>query len=371
MKIALNMLYVGAGLAGGRVYAEGLLRGLARVGGDDEFTVFTRRDTLLPELPARFRQAAAPVGGASTVGRTLWEYGVLPRAVRRGGFGLLHGLGGPSPAAPPARLVVTVHDLIYHHFPASVPAPYRLFMRAVLPRVARRADRVITPSEATARDAVEHLGVPPERVRVVPEGPGNDFRPEPDADAVAAVLRRYGVRLPYVVSVSRAYPHKNMAGLLRAFARLGPGRRGLRLALVGERPRGGGELDRLAAELGLGDAVCFTGFVPNDDLQALYTAAAAFAFPSLREGFGLPVLEAMACGAPVVASEDAAVRESVGGAGVVADARDPEAFAAALARVLDDRPLQADLRARGLARAREFSWDKCAAATLAVYHEVV
>jgi glycosyltransferase involved in cell wall biosynthesis len=372
MRIALNMLFVAPGLAGGRVYCEGLLRGLQAVGGDDEYLVYTRRGVSLPPLdPGRFRHVEAPVAPGSNVWRAAWEYGRLPRAVRRAGCGLLHGLGSLSPAALPCRFVLTVHDLIYHHFPASLPPGFRLFMRAVLPRVARRADRVIVPSHCTAREVVELLGVEAGRVRVVPYGPGNDLRRVDDGAAVAAVLTRYGVRRPYVVSVCRAYPHKNLAGLLRAFAVLrARGRRDVGLVLVGERARSGGELDRLAGDLGLGGAVVFTGFTDQDDLSALYSGADVFAFPSLAEGYGLPILEAMACGTPVVASDASAVPEAVGGAGVVADARDPEAFAAALGQVLDDAALRERLGASGRARAASFSWEKTAAATVAVYREL-
>jgi glycosyltransferase involved in cell wall biosynthesis len=372
MRIALNLLFVGSGVAGGRVYAQELLRGLARVDPENDYTVFTRRHVRLPRLPAeRFRQVAAPVSSASTAWRTLWEYGVLPRLVRREGFDLFHGLGSLSPSARPCPLVLTVHDLIHRRFPRSVPPGYRVFMRAVLPVVARRADRIIVPSRATAGDVVRFLNVPEDRLRLVAYGPGCDFQRVDDAVAQDAVLTRHGLRRPFVLSVCRGYAHKNLAGLLRAFAVLRRGgRQEVQLALVGEPYRSGHEVDRLTAQLGLRGAVVFTGFVENAELQALYSAATVFAFPSLAEGFGLPILEALACGTPVVASDASAVPEAVGPAGVLANARDPDAFAAALARVLDDPGLQEDLRRRGLVRVKEFSWERCAAETLAVYREL-
>jgi glycosyltransferase involved in cell wall biosynthesis len=372
MRIALNMLFVAPGLAGGRVYCEGLLKGLQEVDGANEYVVYTRRGVRLPLLdPRRFHHVEAPVAPGSTVWRTVWEYRRLPRAVRRGGFNLFHGLGSLSPSSS-CPFVLTIHDLIYRQFPASMSMGVRLFMRSVLPAVARRADRVIVPSQCTAREIVEHLGVKEDRVRVVPEGPGNDLRPPTDAATVEAVLRKFGVRRPFIVSVSRAYPHKNLAGLLRAFAVLGDrGRSDLRLVLVGENYHSGGDLDRLVGELGLGERVIFTGFVGQDELSALYSGADVFAFPSLAEGFGLPVLEAMACGTPVVASNASAVPEVVGDAGIVADARDPEVFATALTRVLDDAGLRERLGAAGLARARTFSWNKAAAGTLKVYGELM
>jgi glycosyltransferase involved in cell wall biosynthesis len=371
MKIALNMLFVAPGLAGGRVYCEGLLGGLAAVDRANEYVIYTRRDTRLPDLPpGRFRQVRAPVSGTSTVWRTFWEYRRLPEHVRRGGFGLFHGLGTLSPAARSCPFVLTIHDLVYRHFPQSPPLGYYLFMRWKHSKVARQADRVIVPSRCTAREAVEYLGVAEDRIRLVPYGPGNGFRRVTDAGRVDEVLKKYGVRRPFVVSVCRAYPHKNLAGLLRAFARLPAlGLKEVQLVLVGERYRTGQALDRLAQELRLGPSLVCTGFVPQEDLNALYSAAAVFAFPSLAEGFGLPVLEAMACGAPVVGSNASAIPEAVGPAGLVADARDPEAFAHALAKVLGDAALRAELRDKGLARVREFTWSRCAEGTLAVYRE--
>jgi len=215
------------------------------------------------------------------------------------------------------------------------------------------------------------LGVPEDRLRLVHYGPGNDFRPVTDWERLEKVLDRCGVRRPYVISVCRGYQHKNLVGLLRAFALVCRGQPDPpQLVLVGERYSSGHALDRLTQELGLGTAVRFTGFVTNDDLQALYSGAEVFAFPSLCEGFGLPVLEAMACGAPVVASAASAVPEAVGEAGILADARDPEALAAALTRVLQDAGLRAALRARGFEWVRKFSWERCARETLAVYREL-
>src|SRR5262249_50581188 len=154
----LNMLFVGKGVAGGRVYCEGLLKGLAAVDSSDEYTVYTRSDTRLPlQLGERFRQVKAPVLETSNLWRTIWAYGVLPGRVRHGRFDLLHGLGSLSPRARGCPLVLTVHDLIHRHFPESVPLGHRQFMRFVLPVVARRADRIIVPSRYSNREVVEHL----------------------------------------------------------------------------------------------------------------------------------------------------------------------------------------------------------------------
>jgi glycosyltransferase involved in cell wall biosynthesis len=371
MRVALNMLFVGGGVAGGRVYCEGLLRGLAAVAGDEEFVSFVRGGVSVPSLPARFTEFRARVSGESVLKRTAWEYLRLPGAIRRGRFDVFHALGNVSPAPRGTPFVLTVHDQIYRHFPASMPFGHRWFTRFVQSGIARRADRVIVPSASARQDVIRFLRVDPDRMRVIPYGAGNVFRPIEDATVTGDTVRRFGVRRPYILSVARGYPHKNLGGLLRAVARLtAPAVRDASLVLVGERYMVGRQLDRLIDELGLSDRVRFTGFASNDDLNALYCGAAVFAFPSLAEGLGLPVLEAMACGVPVVASNESAVPEAVGDAGVVANARDPAAFAAALEAVLGDQALRADLARRGLARAAEFTWEKCAARTLDVYREL-
>jgi glycosyltransferase involved in cell wall biosynthesis len=372
MRIALNMLFVTPGLAGGRVYCEGLLRGLADVDNQNEYAIFTRSETELPALPTdRFHQWRAPILEWSTVGRTLWEYGRLPGVVRRGGFDLLHGLGSLSPAPRGCPTVLTIHDLIYRRFPQTVPRGHRWFMQAVLPILARRAARVIVPSRNTANDVVKQLRVSEHKISIVPYGCGQDFQRIADIALCEMCLRKLGLRRPYIISVCRSYPHKNLAGLLRAFARLRQRRHDLQLVLVGERYQTGAALDRLTAELGMRDAVVFTGFVDQATLNILYSSAAVFAFPSLAEGLGLPVLEAMSCGTPVVASQASAVPEAVGAAGIVADAENPAEFADALDQVLGDDRLRDELQKKGLARAKEFSWQRCARETLAVYHSAL
>jgi glycosyltransferase involved in cell wall biosynthesis len=366
------MLFVTPQLAGGRVYCDGLLRGLSAVDTVNTYTVYVRRGIALPNLPPeRFVQVVAPVADTSSIWRTIYEYQLLPRQIHKGAVDLFHGLGSLSPRIRTCPVVLTIHDLIYRHFPASIPLGYRLFMRQILPRAARRADRVIVPSQCTMKDMMQEFGVHEEKIRLVPYGPGNDLVRITDSVRIEAALRRYNVRRPYVISVSRAYPHKNIDGLLRAFASLhSHGQANAQLVLVGDREHSGRLLNRVTQELGLASRVVFTGQIGNEDLAALYSGAAVFAFPSLAEGFGLPILEAMACGAPVVASNASAVPEAVGGAGLLANPRDPREFADAIGRVLHNQSLQDELRGKGFTRIKEFSWQRTAQLTLDVYREL-
>lgn len=373
-RIALNALYVGGGVAGGKVYRDGLLQGLAALDGigDIEFDLFTRRPSDLPdELLPRVRVIEAPIAQGSTFGRTAWEYAILPRVLRRGGYSACHALGSLSPRLRDTPLVLTLHDLIYRRFPESVPWGYRTFMHAVQPRIARESERVIVPSRYVAQEVMEQLDVREDRVRVVYEGAGQNFRPVENAEQIDSVRQRYAIRTPYIIAVARGYPHKNIAGLLRAFDLLRHEHPDVALVLVGDRYRAGASLELLARELSLTSAVIWTGFVSMSELRALYSGAVAFAFPSLSEGFGLPPLEAMACGTPVVASNRTAIPEVVGDAGLLVDATDAEEFAAALGRVVGDGNLRANLKDRGQARAATFTWRRCAAETVDVYRELL
>jgi glycosyltransferase involved in cell wall biosynthesis len=214
------------------------------------------------------------------------------------------------------------------------------------------------------------LRLPPERLFVIPEAAGPAFHPQ-DAVAIEVVRRRYGLEGPFLLSVGSLEPGKNRERLLQAFARLQA--RGLKHALVvaGQRAwRYEGEAP-LARRLGLADSVRFLGHVPQADLPALYSAADLFVFPSLYEGFGLPALEALACGTPVVASNVSALPEVVGDAALQVSPLDVEALADAMERLLRDDRLRSDLRERGLERAAQFSWEKAARQTAEVYHRVV
>jgi glycosyltransferase involved in cell wall biosynthesis len=269
-------------------------------------------------------------------------------------------------AVPPCRapLVVTIHDLAFLADPSQPTRHGLRFFRRGTELARRHARLVLVPSEATA-DECRQAGFDPERLRVVPWG----VDPVPVDDAqVAAARARHGLDRPYVLFVGTVEPRKNLAGVVAAMATLAG--RDVDLALVG--PAGWNEdLDAHLARLrSTGIAVHRLGFLPPGDLPALYAGCAAFCFPSLREGFGLPVLEAMAQGAPVVTSAGTATAEVAGDDALVVDPRDHEAIGAALARLLDDPALAADLGRRGRVRAATYTWDRCAELTAAAYAEV-
>ena len=272
----------------------------------------------------------------------VWYPWLLPIMATRSDVAVLHCPTFRAPARSSVPLVVTVHDLAVLRHPETFNRWTRTYSRVAVPRVARAAQKVIAVSEFTKREVVELLGVDHERVRVVPNGVGDAFSPEgPPAEG------------EYVLAVGTLEPRKNLGRLVEATRRLG-----VELRIVGA--RGWGRVDVAAGVQAL-------GFVEDAELARLYRGAACLAYPSLYEGFGIPIVEAMACGTPVVTSAGGATEETAGGAAVLVDPLDPDAIAAGIEAA---RARREELRALGLERARSFSWAEAARATADVYREV-
>ncbi len=277
------------------------------------------------------------------------------------------------PLVHPPRSVVTIHDLGYLAFPAAHTAARRLELRLTTRWSARAAWRVIAISQATCRDLIRHCGVVPEKISVVYHGVTSQFQPVTCGSTIRAILTRYGIRAPYFLYVGTIQPRKNLLRLIEAFAQCCRDWLGYtqcpQLVIAGKPGWLTSEIERRVAELDLTTLVRFPGYVADADLPALLSAALAFVFPSLYEGFGMPVLEAMACGTPVLTSTTSSLPEVAGDAALLVDPLNTAALAAALARLLTDAALRDELRRRGLARAAAFRWERCAAETLRVLME--
>ncbi|MCZ7569698.1 MAG: glycosyltransferase family 4 protein [Ardenticatenaceae bacterium] len=298
--------------------------------------------------------------------QSLWRQALLPFALHAYRPAVCHFTNLMAPLWAPCPMVVTIHDLTLKLMPHYHPVRRRTVMGPLLAPSARQAARIIAVSETSKRDIVAFLGVADEKISVIYEAAGPAFRPRPAAE-VAQVLGRLSLDQPYILYVGTIEPRKNLVRLVRAFAHLRAEGRCERLVLAGAL---GWDYAPLFAEierLGLGDAVIHLGFVPQDELVVLYNGAAVFVFPSLYEGFGLPPLEAMACGTPVITSTTSACAELATDAALLVDPTDELAIAEALRQVLTDSDLAADLRQRGLARVAAFSWEQTAEQTLAVY----
>jgi glycosyltransferase involved in cell wall biosynthesis len=302
---------------------------------------------------------------------SLREQVELPAILRRHKVDLLHSPHFNMPLLRTCPVVVTLHDAIYLACPQDLPSRLgRLYYKSMMTAATRRSSRIITDSEFSKTDLVRLLGADQRKLDVVYPGVDPVFQQACGDARLRAVRAKYGIQGDYLIYTGIYKLRKNHAGLLRAFRCFL--QNGLRAQLVLAGPLSEGEtgLKTLAQELGIANQVVFTGFVPDDDLPALYTGARVYACPSLYEGFGFTVLETMACGVPVVSSKASSLPEVAGEAAVYADALDPEAFGDALYRVFCDEPLRADLIEKGRVNLQRFSWEAAARQVLAVYQRV-
>jgi glycosyltransferase involved in cell wall biosynthesis len=276
------------------------------------------------------------------------------------------------PTLPGTRTLLTIHDLSFVRAPETATPVLKAYLDQVVPRSVRRATHVLADSQATKDDLVALYGTAPEKVTVLLGGVNAEFAPVTDSMRRAAVRRQYELPdNPYIFSVGTVQPRKNYARLIEALAQLGPEFADVHLVIAGGRGWLEGPIYRAVEEYGLAARVHFTGFVRDEDLPALYAEAVCLAYPSLYEGIGLPVLEAMACGTPVVTSNVSSLPEVAGDAAILIDPYNVEELAAALRRLLDDEALRADLVARGFAQAAWFTWERAARQLKDVYQRML
>ncbi|MBU0702637.1 MAG: glycosyltransferase family 4 protein, partial [Chloroflexi bacterium] len=291
-----------------------------------------------------------------------------PGVLRRIGADLVHGPVFVAPLLAPCPAVVTIHDLSFIRFPDLFRPANRLYLTALTRLSARRARRLIAVSEHAAAESARLLGVSRERIDVIYHGVDPAFRPLP-ADEVAAFRRRRRLPERFVFFVGTLEPRKNLARLVEAFARARDARIGL--VLAGGKGWLYDELFARVEALGLSEQVIFPGYVTSEELPLWYNAATLLAYPSVYEGFGLPVLEAQACGTPVLTSNLSSLPEAAGDAAVMVDPYDVEALADGLNRLLTDESLRNDLRAAGLARVGQFTWSRAAQETVRTYRRAL
>ena len=354
------------------VAARELIPALLDAAPEVRFTAFINREAAAAKdgpwgelLPA----VTVPVNARNRVQWVAGEQLLLPRLAARAGVDLVHSLASTAPAWGRFRRVVTVHDLIYARFPEAHAGIRDLGMRVLVPLAVRRSDRVIVDSHSTQHDLVELLGAAPERIDVVPLGVGTVRRSEPMAEpSLRERLDLGGRRI--VLSLSAKRPHKNLAALIGALARIPAEHRPL-LVLPGYPTAHEAQLRERALAAGVQGDVRFLDWLSGEEFEGLWQIAEAFVYPSLYEGFGLPVLEAMARGVPVACSNASSLPEVAGDAALMFDPHDEAAIAAALERLLSDSAEIERLRARGLERAREFTWQRTARATLESYRRAL
>jgi glycosyltransferase involved in cell wall biosynthesis len=355
--------------AGVSRYAEALVRELPQAAPDDGVVVYTG-----PERPPADRgfspslewhHARVPTG--NPLGRILWEQTVGLTVARRHRLDVLHAPVNVAPLVTGVPRVVTIHDLAFHLFPEQYPGANQRYLRVMTRLSVRRAARVIAVSDATRADVLRLYGAPAAKVTTVPNGVSADMRPLP-ADAVEAFRHAHGLPERFLLFLGTLQPRKNLETLLRAYARL-EGEPELQLVVAGAVGWSYEPIFATARELGLADRVRFAGFAPPRTLPLWYNAAEMLVYPSIYEGFGLPPLEAMACGTPVIAADNSSLPEVVGDAGVLVAPFDVDGLARAIREVATSAARREELSMRGCARAAGYSWRRTAEATLAVYRD--
>jgi glycosyltransferase involved in cell wall biosynthesis len=373
MHVGLNLIFLVPGETGGmEVAARELIPALLeQAPPGTRFTAFVNREAAAAKdgpwgelLPA----VTVPVNARNRVQWVLGEQTLLPPLAMRAGVDLMHSLASTAPLWGRFRRVVTVHDLIYARFPEAHAGLRDKGMRVLVPQAVRRSDRVIVDSKSTRDDLVELLSVSPTDIDVVPLGLGRVRREQPLAEREVRARFDLGERR-VLLSLSAKRPHKNLLALIGALALLPTEARPV-LVLPGYPTEHEAQLRERASAAGVAGEVRFLSWISPEELEGLWGLAAAFVFPSLYEGFGLPVLEAMARGVPVACSNASSLPEVAGDAALLFDPHHEAAIAEALRRLLDDATLRERLRARGLARAAEFTWERTARATLDSYARI-
>jgi glycosyltransferase involved in cell wall biosynthesis len=372
VKIAINALLYSIGAdyrqTGISRYVDRLLGCVAAELPGDDVTALVSQGAEPDWSGVDLMQAHVPSG--SPLRRIAWEQAALPALIRKGSFDIYHGSVNTLPLIPTGtRRIVTIHDLAFLRFPEQVTRKRYAYLKSMVGNSARRADAILVPSEATASDVHDLLGASRNRIHITPLGVDAHFRPAPP-EAIQAIRSSYGLDQPYVLTVGTIEPRKNLRRLIEAFA-LGASQHDCDLVLVGPTGWLTDGIEQAIVQSELGDRIKRTGFVNDDGLVGLYSGAEVVVIPSLYEGFGLPVLEAMACGAVVVTSNVSSMPEVAGEAAILVDPVDTQSIASGIRLALEDKMLRKRLESAAVVRARDFTWKRTARTTADAYRSMV
>ena len=361
-------------MGGIETYVRNLIWQFASVDRENTYILFNNAysHNLFGALPANFLSVPCPVPPARRAAQVVWEQIVLPIQARKHSIDVLHSPNTVAPLFVRCPSVVTICDMLYRHYPGSISKSSLLYRSLAIPLSARRCEQLLTISHFSEGDIIRFLKVPEGKITVTPLGCAGDRRYRGASPSIAEVREKYDIQGRYVLSVAGTEPHKNLRGLLEAFANLSSQSREIEdvsLVIVGRRSRNVAQFDAAIDEYGLRNRVRTLGYVPSEHIPPLYAGARVFVIPSLFEGFGLPVLEAMTNGVPVVSSNAAALPEIVQDSGILVDPKNTCEISQEIRRALFDENSRRDLVTKGYRRAEQFSWRETAQTTLQVYRK--
>jgi glycosyltransferase involved in cell wall biosynthesis len=366
MKIAIDAHMLGHHETGNETHIRELILALSELATQDEFYILVEDSRNAPRLGPNWQTLTLP--SPSPLRRLLYD---LPRLARQYRFDVLH-VTYNAPFFSPCPVVATVHDVSYARYPEYFSLRDRLVLSTLVPRSVRAARRVFTGTEFARRELGEVYPLSLNKTALTPYAAGKSFYRDDGPGRLESVRMKFGTSPDFILAVGNLQPRKNLVRLIQAYARVVRDHNfPHKLVLVGQQQWKASDVWRAVEEQGLHEGVVLTGFVSDDELRLLYNAATVFVYPSLYEGFGLPVLEAMACGAPVIASNTSSLPEIAGDAARLVDPRDTDELAWALVEVLSDSNLRAAMTQRGLANAKRYSWQDTARIVLDAYHAVL
>jgi glycosyltransferase involved in cell wall biosynthesis len=367
MRIALDLRKIESSGIGR--YMRSIVGALLREGPEHEYLLFVPTGS---EHLLNLNGSGAKVLAVDVPYYSIREQFSIPLLLAKHRVDLFHSPHFVVPAIRPCPVVVNIHDVIYMARKDELNSRLgRLYYRCMMPMAAHWSTSVITSCEYTKREILRHLNANPDKIFVVPYGIDSRFRPVTDTGTLDVVRKKYGVSNDYILYVGIYRGRKNHAGLLHAFQHFINDGHSAQLVIAGPTNEGTAEMKSLAAALGIQDRMVLTGFVADEDLPALYSGARVYACPSLAEGFGLTVIEAMACGTPVLSAENSALLEAGGSAALFADITDPQIFAHALGRLFRDDALRREVIDLGFKHSQRFSWTRAAQDTLKIYAAAV
>ncbi len=364
LRIGIDAHSIGGRQGGNETYYRTLLQGLAQVESEQDYVVYgTNRSALVDLKLDRQRFRISQIRPAT---RYIRIPVTMPIKAYRDHLDVFHA----QHIIPPfmkCRSVTTIPDIAYEHFPEYFPPFQVAWSKRLIRWSARKADHIITVSHFSKADLVERYAIDPEKITVTYEAAGKEYYPRDREKARERIARRYGIEKPFILYVGRLQGRKNLVRLVEAYAQVRRDGSKHQLVLVGKKEWMAEPILAKVADLGLGDEVVLTGYVASEDLPWFYSAADVFAYPSFFEGFGLPVIEAMACGTPVITSMGSSLQEVAGEAALIVDPADVSSIRLALEQLLGDEPLRTKLGRAGIHRSGQFDPDQTAVQTISVY----